>query len=325
MSARSVQLLADMGPPSQAALRPSVRSLTTAMDTVVTVEVVTEQPAEQARTAIERALAWFGEVERVCSRFDPDSELRRLMARPGEPVPASPILFEAVRFALALARLTGGAFDPTIGRVLEAHGFNRNYRTGERTGAPASPNSAPRAVSYRDVRLDAARHTIVLRRPLVLDLGAVAKGLAIDLAARELSAFDNVCIDAGGDLFARGQNRSGQPWRIGVQSPSDGDALVSTIEVSDAAVCTSGNYERLSDDGLEHHLIDPRSGRSARALASVTVIAPTALAADGLATAVFIVGPDRGLRLLEREGVHGVLVTPAGEVRTTRQFRDSLR
>jgi thiamine biosynthesis lipoprotein len=303
------------------------------MDTVISIEVVGERPDGPARAAIRRALRWFEEVERACSRFDPESELRQLTGRAGEPVVVSSIVFEAVRFALALAQRTRGAFDPTIGEVLEAHGFDRNYRTGERIGPPPSTSTAAatpgmpparppvrRSVTHRDIRLDPARQTITLRRPLVLDLGAVAKGLAIDLAARELSAFTSFCVDAGGDLVARGRNASGLPWRVGIQHPGNGDVLAYALDVSDEAVCTSGDYERVTADGLQHHLIDPRTGQSARALASVTVIAPTALAADGLATAVFVIGPDAGVRLLEHEGVGGVLIGPDGAVRTTRDL-----
>jgi thiamine biosynthesis lipoprotein len=292
---------------------PVHSSMAIAMDTVVSIEVLSVWPEATVSTIMQRAQSWFSLVEQACSRFDAESEVQRASARVGKPFLASPVLFEAIQFALALARSTNGAFDPTIGQVLEAKGFNRNYLTGERVH---SANTGNGRVSYRDVRLDPARRTITLRRPLVLDLGAVAKGLAIDLAARELSAFDSFCIDAGGDIFARGRNRGGRPWRIGVRDPR-GEALADVLEVSDQAVCTSGDYERRTVDGLEHHLVDPRTGRSARALASVTVVAPIALAADGLATAAFILGPERGLRLLEREGVGGLLITPSGEVRTT--------
>jgi FAD:protein FMN transferase len=292
-------------------------ALTIAMDTVVHVEVASAEPAVTVDAAMQRALHWFSLVEPTCSRFEPASEVSQLLTRVGQPVVISPILFEAVRFALALARQTDGAFDPTIGRLLEAGGFDRNYLTGERVHSPVA---ADRPVSYRDVRLDAGRRTITLRRPLLLDLGAVAKGLAIDLAARELSAFDSFCVDAGGDLFVRGRNANQESWRIGVRDPRDRERIAYVLEVVDQAVCSSGDYERRTVDGLEHHLVDPRSGRAAQTLASVTIVAPTALAADGLATAVFILGPERGARLLEAEGVDGVLIEPTGELRTTRRL-----
>jgi len=286
------------------------RSSTVAMATVVTAEVVAED-SPRVREAVARALRWFAAVERACSRFDPNSELRQLVANPGRPVPASPVLFEALRFALALAEQTDGAFDPTVGGTLQALGFDRHYVSGERTGASVASGRA----SFRDVCLDEARRTVELRRPLVLDLGAVAKGLAIDLAARELAPFRDYCVEAGGDLYAGGRNAEGQPWRIGVQDPRDPDGFVDLLALSDEAACTSGDYERRTADGA-HHLIDPRSGRSAAGLASVTVVAPTAMAADGLATAAFVLGPERGARFLAKQGVRAVVVPlPLGEGR----------
>src|SRR4051794_23771733 len=285
-----------------------------AMDTLVTLEVLSAEPREQVAVALRRALDWFTAVERACSRFDPRSELRQLVAQVGTPVQASSILFEATRFALALARETRGAFDPTVGTLMESRGFDRDYRTGERT-----PTALPAvAASYRDVRLDEARRTITLQRPLLLDLGAVAKGLATDLAARELAPFRDFCVEAGGDLYAGGHNAAGRPWRVAVQDPRDPAAAVRVLDISDRAICTSGDYERRTPDGDGHHLVDPRSGRSAAALASVTVVAPTAMVADGLGTAAFILGPRAGLRLLDREGVGGLLVLPDGAVHETR-------
>jgi thiamine biosynthesis lipoprotein len=299
---------------------PSYRTATAAMGTVVTLEVVTAAPAPTVEAALERALHWFTHVERACSRFEPTSELRQLLGQVGRPVVVSPVLHEALRFALALARLTGGAFDPTIGSCLERKGFNRHYVTG----APIeTPVPISQDVSYRDVALGAIRRTVTLRRPVVLDLGAVAKGLAIDLAARELAVFDNVCVEAGGDLVATGRNAAGQPWQIGVRDPHAPDHLVMVLPVSGRAVCTSGGYERRTPDGSEHHLIDPRTGQAAGELASVTVIAPTALVADGLATAAFVLGARRGLALLESAGVDALLITTAGECLTTRGFAGS--
>lgn len=271
------------------------------MGTVVSIEV--DAPEE----AVARAFEWFREVEARCSRFDAASELRRLT--PGTPVAASPILFEAVRFALQVADETGGAFDPTVGSRMAARGFDRHYVTREVSDAPGSDD-----VSFLDVELDEQQRTVLLKRPLTLDLGAVAKGLAVDAAARELQHFRNFAIDAGGDLYFGGCNPRGEPWNVGIRHPRERESLIDRIRVSDRAVCTSGDYERGA------HILDPRDGDAARAVVSATVVAPNAMLADALATAAFVLAPDEGISLLERMGVDGLIVTPALECHRTPGF-----
>jgi thiamine biosynthesis lipoprotein len=293
------------------------------MGTIVTIEIVDGNHADDdsLTSAIDDAFEWFRQVERLCNRFDPESELSQLTQRVGAPVPASELLYAAVEFALIVAEDTGGAFDPTVGRDMEARGFNRDYRDGRivHTDLPAH------TVSYRNVKLDPEQKTITLIRPLLLDLGAVAKGLAIDLAARELADFRNYAIDAGGDLFMAGHNGAGQPWSVGIRHPRRDSEIIERVRVSDAAVCTSGDYERRSPDaGSGHHILDPRLGQSAESAVSATVVAPTAMLADALATAAFVLGPVEGVRLLERHGVDGVLRSPALERFATRGMRSEI-
>jgi FAD:protein FMN transferase len=140
-------------------------------------------------------------------------------------------------------------------------------------------------------------------RPLTLDLGAVAKGLAVDAAARELEPYTNFAIDAGGDLFLGGCNHEGEPWSVGIRHPRIPGELIDRLRVSNQAVCTSGDYER------GEHILDPRANVAAGAVASATVVAPGAMLADALATAAFVLGPEEGIHLLERMGVEGLLVT----------------
>jgi len=278
------------------------------MDTVVSITVVGSDGDPELQARVERAFGWFTQVERVCSRFDRDSELMALCRAVGTAVPVSDPLFGALRMALEVARLSRGAFDPTVGLTLERAGFNRNYRTGEHL---RTEMDAPRRPSYRDVRLDDARQTVTLGRPLVLDLGAVAKGLAIDLAARELACYPGFAVEAGGDLFVGGQNDQGTNWRIGIKHPFRPTALIDTVEVRDLAVCTSAAYERrVKAEPITHHLLDPRRGESASGVASVTVIAPTAMLADALSTAAFVLGPRKGIALLEAAKVDGLIITP---------------
>jgi thiamine biosynthesis lipoprotein len=281
---------------------------TVSMDTGVNIEVISNEPRERIETSVQRALAWFDTVERICTRFDRTSEVMQLLDQVGRPVRVSTLLFEVVAFAIDLAEQTGGAFDPTIGASLEQLGFNTNYKTGEAIHTPVDA-----AASFRDVRIDRRARTVELRRPLILDLNAVAKGLAIDLAARELEAFPDVCVEAGGDLYVHGHNLSGAEWHIGIQHPRAEGLLAHTLDVTNAAVCTSGDYERRTGAGAgEAHILDARTHRSVSELASVTVIAPTAMAADGLSTAAMVLGRQRGIELLEQQGVSGVLIAPDG-------------
>jgi thiamine biosynthesis lipoprotein len=271
------------------------------MGTVVSIEV------DAPEAALARAFEWFQQVEAVCSRFDAASELRQLPV--GAPTPASPILFEAVSFALKVAQETDGAFDPTIGSRMSARGFIRNYLTGATIDAPGADET-----SFRAVVVDAHQHTILLRRPLTLDLGAVAKGLAGDAAAHELQPFRDFCIDAGGDLYFGGHSPAGKPWRVGIRHPRRRDQVVERLDVSDCAVCTSGDYERGA------HILDPRDAAAAPRIASATVIAPNAMLADALATAAFVLGPERGIALLNHMGVQGLLITTELEQLRTRDF-----
>src|SRR3984893_17969560 len=162
------------------------------MGTFVTIHVVGHgadpQQAIYREETVEGAFEWFRPIEESCTRFEARSELMQLTAQVGVPAPVSAILYEAVQFALAVAEESNGAFDPTVGHAMETRGFNLEYRTGRTVRTALEPRGS---VSYRDVRLDPDRRTITLLRPLILDLGAVAKGLAIDLAARELRLFDN--------------------------------------------------------------------------------------------------------------------------------------
>ena len=286
-----------------------------AMGTVVSIHVVGHDANEAERAereaGVARALEWFTHVTAQCSRFDPASELSRLTTQVGVAVPVSTLLFESLKFALAVAAESDGAFDPTVGHRLEERGFDTNYQTGIRR---RSSIGATTHVSYRDIVLDEDAHTVTLAVPMVLDLGAVVKGLAIDAAVLELAPFRNFAIYAGGDIYVSGTNASDEQWRVGIRHPRKPDELIDTLTVSDTAVCTSGDYfRRGSSDPSDHHILNATTGATALSCVSATVIAPTAIVADALATAAFILGPTAGIALLERHGVEGLIFTPSLE------------
>jgi FAD:protein FMN transferase len=275
------------------------------MDTVVDIQVITRDSKEAAEAAIDRAFGAFQKVEHACSRFSPDSELMQACREVQIPVQISPFLFEPLKFALEIANWTNGLFDPSVGKSMENMGFNEHYLTGESIQSFSSD-----AATYRDIVINEQNRTLCLRKPLVIDLGAVAKGFAIDLAAHELKQFDGFIVNAGGDLYAGGVDESGGKWKIGIQHPSHRQQIIQTIEISNEAICTSGSYERKSplQDGT-HHIINPKTKRSPDDWISCSVIAPYAMMADAFSTAAFVLGLDRGRTLLEQVELQGILIT----------------
>lgn len=284
------------------------------MGTVVTIQVARRDVAEDTiGGALDRAFSWFHEIEERCTRFDAASELMRLCATTGEWVPVSAIVFEAVRFALAVAEQTGGVFDPTVGGRMRALGYDQHHRSGARVTGVAEDG-----VNFRDVEVDEKARALRLRRRLTLDAGAVAKGLAIDMAAREMEGLRDFSIDAGGDLFLSGLNDSGEAWRVGIRHPRTAGALIARLRVSGLAVCTSGDYER------GQHILNGHGGALTQGLVSVTAIGPGAMLADAMSTAAFAAGPRDGLALLEQAGLEGLLITDDLQWIETRGLRKFL-
>jgi FAD:protein FMN transferase len=302
--------------------RTSYEKTVLQMGTVVHVNLITKASPTDAETAIERALGAFRHVEKVCSRFDDSSELRRLSKKIGEPVVVSDVLFEVLRFALTIAEMTGGVFDPTLGRVLYAHGFHRHYLTG----CPVfDEGDEPGKVNFKDVVLDEENRTVLLRKPLTLDLGAVAKGFAVDLAARELNEFEGFVIDAGGDVRVGGLNEQSGLWHIGIRHPLQTNEILCTLQATDVAVCTSGGYERKSPNQPGgHHLIHPQTGKSPNSVLSSTVIAPFGMMADAFSTVSFLLGCEEGVRILEDNGLDGFLVDESLNLHMTRGMKEYL-
>lgn len=292
------------------------------MDTLVSIQIVSSSMSRQrSGELIDSAMAAFYDVERICSRFDPESELMQLARHAGEPIPVSPVLFEAIRFACTMAEMTSGKFDPTVGRQQELFGFNRHYLSGTIIDTAYASTD----VSYRDITLDESLRTVMLQKPLVIDLGAVAKGLAIDMAARilrDVPAVEGFIVNAGGDVYVAGVNERSEPWRIGIRHPQNRDEVICTVRLTDTALCTSGSYERKSplSEGT-HHLLLPGLGESQNEVISCSVIAPYAMMADALSTAAFVLGPIEGMTFMTSSNVDGLMMNADMELKMTKHMK----
>jgi len=287
---------------------------TAIMGTRCAVELWTEDHA-RGEAAIEQVFAEMRRIDALMSHYKPDSELSRVNARAAEePVKVSRELFDLIALALDYSRITNGAFDITYASVGYLYDFRKRIHPGREQIGAALP-----AIDYRHVKLDPKTLTIRFERPGVrIDLGGIAKGYAVDRGIELLQAagFTRAMVNAGGDTRIIG-DRFGKPWIAGIRHPNDEGKIALRIPIEDAALSTSGDYERFFDEGgvRYHHILDPKTGDSARQLRSVTIIGPNATRTDALSTSVFVLGPEAGLALINSlDDVDAVLVTPQGKV-----------
>lgn len=267
---------------------------------------VVADPLDDARlaaldTAVAEALA---RIDAAMSTWRPESELNRFnRAETTDPFPVSAETATVFEHALAVSALTGGAFDVTVGPLVDAWGF----------GPPGHPPAAPaeadltrlrEQVGWEQLAVDVAASTIRKRSPGVsADLSALAKGYAVDRVAEllEREGFDNHLVEVGGEVRAAGWSVRDEAWRVGIERPSAGPPAVHlAVMLSGQALATSGDYRNthLLDGQHVSHTIDPRTGRPVtHALASVSVIDPLCVRADAIATALMVLGPDAGYTL----------------------------
>jgi thiamine biosynthesis lipoprotein len=298
--------------------------------------------APDERTAgrwLEAALGALQRVDARMSAYRADSELSRLNAAPaGAWTPVSEPLMEVLVLSRRLSRDSGGRFDVTVRPLIllwKSAGANRKLPTDAELAA------ARAAVGFQAVELDTEGRRVRFTRPdMSIDLGAVAKGYAVDRAVDALRRAGCAAglVEVGGDLRVFGRKPDGTKWRTGIRNPRvpaagrpasrrSERALWTVLAVADRAVVTSGHYERSTEiEGVRYsHILDPTTGRPVRQhVASVTVVADTCALADGLATAVAVLGPVEGMALIERlAGVEAMVLVEQDPSRPLRQFASS--
>jgi FAD:protein FMN transferase len=275
-------------------------------------------------TAVATVVSTFDSWMRRCSRFDPTSELSRLNAAAGRPVIVSPGLFHAISTAMDAARATGGVFDPTILGRLRALGYDRTFSEVRDHGA-AEPFARPSLVErWADVLLDRTMRTVELPEGVGLDLGGIAKGMAVDEAVLALAeaGVAPAAVNAGGDLAVLGTPPDADGWRIAIETP-DGEHVV--VLRSGALATSSTTRRRWTRGGRDvHHLIDPRTGAPAdTGIASVSVSALRCAQAEVAAKAVLILGPRPGADLIVRTGLSALVVEGSGRRHRIGQWVDA--
>ncbi len=280
----------------------------------VTAGAPNEQIAQEAAGA---GLAEIRRLEELLSTWIPTSDLSRANAEAGRAgVAVSVETLDLLTVSLEIARLTEGAFNVVIGPAVEAWGFPEHPRLPQQ----ARLNTIRPLVDLSQLEVNEEAGTVYLRREgMRVDVGGIGKGFAADMAAdvmRQAGATSGV-IAISGDIKTFGRMPDGERFLFGIQHPRVEGELLGRLELEDEAVSTAGDYQRyFVQDGVRyHHILDPVTLVPARFCQSVTVVAKDGVWADGLDTGIFVMGPERGMALVERlPDVEAVMVDQAGRV-----------
>jgi thiamine biosynthesis lipoprotein len=298
-----------------------------AIGTTWSITVVTDRPGRLTESRIERLVNdRFDLIVGLMSNYQDDSELSRFnTSRSTAPVAIAAETADVIAHAMEIGELSNGAFDITVGPLVAAWGFGP---VTEPVVVPTNKEIARllNATGHGHLVFDLHQPSLAKTVPeLELDFSAVAKGYAIDLVAEALSAqgFDRFLVEVGGEIRVRGTNPDNRRWRLAVERPQEmGRAFHTTVELSSGSLATSGDYRnyREVNGNRVSHIIDPRTGRPiSHGLASVSVIDELCVRADGLSTALLVLGPDDGYALAERQGIPALFLIRDGNGGFTRK------
>lgn len=276
-----------------------------------------------AESVLEQTVAEMSRLEGILSAHMLNSDVWCINGAQGEPVVVSQETIDVLERAALVYEKSSGTFDVTVGSVMRLWGFGTDTMA-----VPSAENlaEAMQGVGFSNISYDVSTRTVQLTNPHTkLDLGGVAKGYIVDRALELIRSkgIKHAIVDAGGDVRVLGGRPGKYVWdktraaRVGVQDPVAPDGLIAIIDITDGSVLTSGDYERFFvQDGVRYtHIIDPRTGYPVRGITSVTIVTEEAALADGIATAVMVLGKDEGMKLINSwDGVEGMLITEDEEI-----------
>ncbi len=297
------------------------------MGTLVTVTGVASTDAV-AQEAVMAAFREIHRLEELLSTWIPASELSRVNAAAGrDAIAVSAETFELLTRSMEISELTQGGFNIAVGPAVEA------WSVTERMRIPAQDelDRLKKIVDQAQIRLDGRARTVFLLKPnMRVDVSGIGKGFAADRAAAVMQAAGATAgvVALSGDIKTFGRFPDGARFRFGIRHPRNDGATIATLDLENEAISTAGDYERYFErDGVRyHHILDPATLEPARRCQSVTVIASEGTLADGLDTGLFVMGPERGMALVERlDGVEAVIVDHDGKVLVSSGLKNKIR
>ena len=285
------------------------------MGTVIEITLI----GDDEEAANKGALQAFQEIKRIEALMSPwleSSDVTRINRSAGrEWVGVSPETMEVIKKAQEISKLSEGGFDITVGPLTELW-----RRAREKKIPPSSEEVKEKLdlVNFKNIEMNREGKVFSKKKGMALDLGGIAKGYAVDRAFDVLRSlgYKNLIVNAGGDLRVGG-TKNNQPWSIGIQNPRESQKILKRIPVADMAVATSGDYEKffIYEGKRYHHIFNPRDGFPAEGCQSVTVVAKDCITADALATAVFVLGPEKGYALCQKlDAVECLIVNKEGKI-----------
>lgn len=295
------------------------------MGTVIEITLVSED-GEAAKKATLQAFQEIKRIEQLMSPWIETSDVSRLNRSAGKDwAKVSPETLEVIQRSQKISGLSEGAFDITIAPLTQL------WRKARERGAPPSSEEVKKIldlVSYRNLLIQSDGKAFLKKKGMAIDLGGIAKGYAVDRAFKTLTSlgYKNLIVNAGGDLRAGGL-KNNQLWSIGIQNPRSPEKVMATISVSDIAVATSGDYEKFffHQGKRYHHILNPKTGFPVDGCQSVTILSKDGITSDGLATAVFVLGPEKGYTLCqELQGVECLVVDRKGGTLMTSGFKERI-
>lgn len=268
----------------------------------------------ECQSAVDEAFEQMRLVDKLMSAYKPESEISKLNRLAGvSSLKVSPEVMEIIRESKRYSELTDGAFDVTVGPLVELWGFKHK---DWRFPAASEIRRVLPLVNYKNILLDEEAQTAKLKLAgMKIDLGAIGKGYAVDRAIGALRrhGVKRALVNASGSIFALGTKADKTKWTVGIRHPRGSrEQFFATLQIENQGVATSGDYENffVRDGKRYSHLLDPRTGKPVdNGMLSVTIVAQTATEADALSTSIFVLGVDKGLRLIENlDGVEGALI-----------------
>ena len=297
------------------------------MDTIVSITVVSDSK-EIAEKAMEEAFGKIDSFGYLINFYSEKSELSEINRNAGiRMTRVSPETLDVIETAFLASEKSLGAFDPTIGPIVKLWDFAEKKMPSDKEIKHALP-----LVNYRDIIIDRNASTVLLsKKGMMLDLGAIAKGYAADMAVDSLikKGIQSGLVSIAGDIRTFGLKPDKKPWTIGIKNPRQTgtkDEIIAMARLTDKAISTSGDYERyfITAGRRYHHILDPKTGFPAETCRSVSIVTDKAVDSDAFSTAIFVLGPDKGMKLAKDLGMGALIIDSNGNMHTTDSLKEKL-